>query len=140
MAAPFEDGLPLHPITDVVMGLSVLFGMSLPLIVLPFASGVWLYPARDNTVRIETVLGARVLRADSLTSHVLFNLPGRGWGLTVRLVLDGERRWVLVADSGLWRDEEGSILLGILATLVWSAVTILVLALSVELAFPGTGG
>lgn len=138
MAAPLEDGLPLHPITDVVMFLSIFFGFSLPLIALPFASGVWLYPSSDNTVRIPTVLGVRVLQAESLTSRVLCNLPGQGWGLTVRLVRDAEGRWALVADSGLWRDEEGSILLGILAILVWSAVTILVLAVSFEVAFPGT--
>lgn len=140
MAAPFEDGLPLHPVTDVVMGLSVLLGICLPLIVLPFASGVWLYPNSDNTVRIRTVLGTRVLQANTVASIVLFNVPGRGWGLTVRVVRDRERRWALIADSGLWRDEEGSILLGIVAILAWSAVTILVLALSVELAFAGAGG
>lgn len=139
MAGPFEDGLPLHPITDVVMGLSVLFGFSFPFIVLPVASGVWLYSNGDKAVRLVTVLGVRVLQANSLRSRALFNIPGQVWGLTVRLIRDGRGRWALVADSGLWRDEEGSILMGIVAIVVWSAVAILIFGLSVDLAFPSTG-
>lgn len=139
MAGPFEDGLPLHPIADVVMGLSVLFGFSFPFIVLPVASGVWLYSNGDKAVRLVTVLGVRVLQANSLRSRALFNIPGQGWGLTVRLIRDGRGRWALVADSGLWRDEEGSILMGIVAIFVWSAVVILIFGLSVDLAFPSTG-
>jgi hypothetical protein len=78
MAGPFEDGLPLHPIADVVMGLSVLFGFSFPFIVLLVASGGWLYSNGDKTVRLVTVLGVRVLQANSLRSRALFNIPGQG--------------------------------------------------------------
>lgn len=118
MAGPFEDGLPLHPITDVVMGLSVLFGFSFPFIVLPVASGVWLYSNGDKAVRLVTVLGVRVLQANSLRSRALFNIPGQGWRPLavghppVRRQRSGARRYAPVwhrhiASSTLRRDSAG---------------------------------
>lgn len=138
MSASSEDGLPVHPITDVMMGLSFIFAMGVPVFLLPVASGVWLYPRGDGTVRVPTVLGTRVLEADSVSTRPLFELPGRGWGITVTLVRDRTSRWFLMADSGLWHDEEGSIVLGMLAILAWSAVTVLVWAVLIELTFLGT--
>ncbi len=115
--------------------LSFLFAMCLPALLLPFASGVWLYPRTDSTVRLETVLGTRTLEAEGLRSWPLFNIPGRVWGITVMLVRDRTGRGVLVMDSGLWHGEEGSMLVGMLTVIAWGIFSALMLVALMELAF-----
>jgi len=101
--APMDAAIPDHWLPTLTLVVLIVFGLTLPLLILPVTSPALIVSQTEDLLRVRTVLGTRQVRLPPARARSIY-VPGRVTGLQVVVIRDGHLRWVVIANSEGWQD------------------------------------